>query len=365
MNKVWKNVLSLCFGLSLMTSLTFSFASVDQAELLKENDRQVGVFELQRALKELGYFTGNEFTNLYGKQTIEAVKAFQKSLQMTADGVSGKATLEAVRDHQLSIRKTQNLKLGASGPRVELLGTDLAELGFYKGTPSTKFTAELETALKAFQKSASLAADGTAGDGTLEALTKALAVKRNYVAAATKATAAKTTAAATKAATATSASAQASGTVAATAKATAAKTAETAAAAKATASNQKTAAKATSRGAEAVRKSKTFIGIDYVYGGASSKGFDCSGFTMYVMKQFGVSLPHGATAQYAYGTAVNKADLKEGDLVFFKTTDAPISHVGIYIGNGQFIHASSAKDEVIISSLKTYGGKYVGARRVL
>lgn len=358
MNKVWKNVLSVCFGLSVMSSLTFSFASVDQAQLLKENDRQVGVFELQRALKELGYFTGTEFTNLYGKQTIEAVKAFQKSLKMTADGVSGKVTLEAVRDHQLSIRKAQNLKVGSTGPRVSLLSADLAELGYYKGKATATFNGDLEQALKAFQKAKGLTADGKAGDGTLEAITEALAVKRNYM----NSTTAEAT---TKAAKATT-----TATVAATAKASTAKTTQAASATKtqvapAAKTTEKTTAKATSRGAEAVRKSKTFLGVDYVYGGASAKGFDCSGFTMYVMKQYGVSLPHGATAQYGHGTAVNKADLKEGDLLFFKTTDAPISHVGIYIGNGQFIHASSAKDQVIISSLKTYGGKYVGARRVL
>lgn len=349
MSSIWKKLLSLTVSLGLMVSTTFSFGTLDQTKILKENDRQVGVFELQRALKELGFFTATETTNLYGKQTIEAVKAFQSSLKMSADGVSGTATIKAIRDHQLSKRNQVTLKLGVSDARVALLKSDLKELGYLKTATGTTFDQSLDTALKAFQKKAGLKADGKAGDGTLEAITTALATKRGYTTAQTaKASTSQT--AATQKTTVT----QAAKTAATTSTASAATTA------KATTTKQ-----ASSRGAEAVRLSKTYLGVDYVYGGASAKGFDCSGFTMYIMNKNGVSLPHGATAQYAYGTAVKKADLQAGDLVFFKTTDAPIGHVGIYIGNNQFIHASSAKYGVIISNLGTYGGKYVGARRVL
>lgn len=329
-----------------MVSTTISFGTLDQTKVLKENDKQVGVFELQRALQELGFFKSGETTNLYGKQTIEAVKAFQSSLKMTSDGVSGTATIKALRDHQLAKRNQVTLKLGISDPRVLLLKNDLKELGYLKTASGTGFDQALDTALKAFQKKAGLKADGKAGDGTLEAVTKALAQKRGYTAAQAAAKTSTTPAKATTTAT------QAAKT--ATAKAAAATTAKAA-----------TTKQASSRGAEAVRLSKTYLGVDYVYGGASSKGFDCSGFTMYIMAKNGIKLPHGATAQYAYGTAVKRSELQAGDLLFFKTGDAPIGHVGIYIGNNQFIHASSAKDGVIISNLGTYGGKYVGARRVL
>lgn len=340
MNKVWKNILSTGLGLTLMSTLTFSFATVDQAQILRENDCKAEVFELQRALNELGYFSSSDFTNLYGKQTVEAVKAFQKSLQMTPDGVSGKVTLAALRDHQVSQRKKENLKLGVTHARVLVLGKDLKELGYFSGEPSQSFTAELENALGRFQKASGLTADGKAGDVTLEAITEALIVKRNY----TSENTGKTTENQTQIET---------------------KTSEVATTSAGGETEKKTTSVVASRGAEAVRKSKDFLGIGYVYGGASASGFDCSGFTMFVMKQFDISLPHGATAQFGYGTAVEKEDLMEGDLVFFKTTDAPIGHVGIYVGDGQFIHASSAKSKIIISSLKTYGGKYVGARRVL
>lgn len=131
------------------------------------------------------------------------------------------------------------------------------------------------------------------------------------------------------------------------------------------------AAKASSKGSEIVSFAKKYLGVRYVYGGASAKGFDCSGFTMYVMKNFGYSLPHTATGQMGYGTSVAKSALQPGDLVFFcdpsRSGGKAASHVGIYIGNNQFIHASSGSTHVKIDSLsKAYYAKYyVGARHIV
>jgi len=116
--------------------------------------------------------------------------------------------------------------------------------------------------------------------------------------------------------------------------------------------------------------SSKFLGIPYKYGGASLSGFDCSGFTMYVYAQFGISLPHNAAAQYGYGVAVAKADLQPGDLVFFTSSSSGtggIGHVGIYIGNGQFVDAHTYGQPLGISNLNdaSYVKRYVGARRIL
>jgi peptidoglycan DL-endopeptidase CwlO len=108
-----------------------------------------------------------------------------------------------------------------------------------------------------------------------------------------------------------------------------------------------------------------YLGVPYVWGGASPSGFDCSGLVMYVFAQVGISLPHYTVAQWGYPNAVSvpRDELEPGDLVFF----AGLGHVGIYVGNGQFIHAPHTGDVVRIDSLSEgwYSSEYDGAKRIL
>lgn len=143
---------------------------------------------------------------------------------------------------------------------------------------------------------------------------------------------------------------------------------------------ENTGTSSSAKASEIVSYAKKFLGVPYVYGGASPSGFDCSGFTMYVYNHFGISMRHGAQAQAKLGEKItaNKSskssllnNLEVGDLVFFldyETMDE-IGHCGIYIGDGNFIHASSGSGYCVkINSLlpgEYYNTRYCAARRVL
>jgi len=115
---------------------------------------------------------------------------------------------------------------------------------------------------------------------------------------------------------------------------------------------------------------KFFKGGKYVWGGTTPKGFDCSGYVQYLYKKNGINLPRTAWSQSKQGIEVDKAHLEKGDLLFFltdKKRGIPVTHVGIYLGNGEFIHAASRKQGIIISPITHghYANTFVSARRVL
>ena len=118
-------------------------------------------------------------------------------------------------------------------------------------------------------------------------------------------------------------------------------------------------------GVSVVEKAKSYIGCKYVYGGMSPSGFDCSGFTSYIYKQFGVSLNRTAAGQYSNGSAVSRSELQAGDLVMFGQSG--INHVGIYMGGGMMVHAANPSRGVTTDTINSgyYNTNYVGARRVM
>lgn len=121
-------------------------------------------------------------------------------------------------------------------------------------------------------------------------------------------------------------------------------------------------------GEKIVAEAKKYLGVSYVYGGTSPSGFDCSGFVYYVYRQCGYSITRTATSQNSDGVYVSRDNLQPGDIViFYNSAMSAIGHAGIYVGDGQFIHASSGAGKVVISSLSTtyYNTHYYSARRVV
>lgn len=116
-----------------------------------------------------------------------------------------------------------------------------------------------------------------------------------------------------------------------------------------------------------------FLGVPYVWGGSSPNGFDCSGFVQYVYNRCGYYISRTAQPQYSDGYYVSYSDLQPGDLVFFSATDGSaysssidgISHVGIYIGGGQFIHAGGSQVKITSLNDDWYSPKYWGACRIV
>jgi cell wall-associated NlpC family hydrolase len=123
-----------------------------------------------------------------------------------------------------------------------------------------------------------------------------------------------------------------------------------------------------SPGADVADLAQQYVGSPYRWGGASPAGFDCTGFVMWVYSQFGIGLPHNEAGQLASGASVSADDLQPGDvLVFVNTYRRGLSHVGIYVGNGQFVHAVDERQGVLVSNLWDgyWGPRLVGASRAI
>lgn len=120
-------------------------------------------------------------------------------------------------------------------------------------------------------------------------------------------------------------------------------------------------------GSQAASQALSYRGVPYHFGGQSRKGVDCSGLIQSAFKQWGILLPRTSVEQYQKGKTVPKTQIVPGDLVFFKNTyKRGVSHVGIYVGYNQFVHASSARGQVTVSSLSDsyYTNHWAGARRI-
>lgn len=308
-------------------------------QTLKKGMENTDVQVLQEELKNFGLYNHSKTTTYYSEITEQSVKAFQESQGLDINGIFDINTFQALMalkevtptseenlevvtlpiEVQAPVKQALNfereINLKSTGSDVKQLQEALKGLGFLVIDNTTDyFGTQTEEALKAFQSSQELIPDGIAGLRTIESINRVLAGRGIVL-------------------------------------------------------PEVSRSADRSRATNVIETGKKYMGVRYVFGGTSPKGFDCSGFTSYVFKQNGITLPRATTGQATAGTKVSKADLQAGDLVIFSNTykKGP-SHVGIYIGSGQFIHASSTRSGgVIISDLNSsyYTNHFSYGRRVL
>lgn len=330
---------TMALALSGIMALTANPAyAVFGDQTLKKGMSNQDVQILQEELKNFGLFSNTNTTTYYGDTTEESVKAFQKSQGLEGNGVFDLTTFQAlmalkeatvsadkevvtvdlapeVKTPSQALTFERQIKLEDRGSDVKLLQEALKGLGFLVIDNTTDyFGTQTEEALKAFQSSQELIADGIGGLRTIESINRVLAGRGISL-------------------------------------------------------PEVSRSADRSKSTNIIETGKKYIGVRYSFGGSSPKGFDCSGFTSYVFKQNGITLPRATTGQATVGTKVSKSDLQAGDLVIFSNTykKGP-SHVGIYIGGGQFIHASSTRSGgVIISDINSayYTNHFSYGRRVL
>lgn len=361
-------------------SLGITGPSTISGETLYVGDENEDVRKLQQVLKNKGYFNV-DITGYYGYITETAVLKFQKDNGLIADGIAGPKTFAAlgmtvssstniapiVKIRSIdSIREKEDWVLrGDEGPDVVVIQQRLEELGYYTYDKITNYFGTItETAVKEFQERNGLVVSGIVGEPTRNAMFSSSAIP------------AKVESSGSSNSNSNSSSSVNGGSSANTSNS------NTNAANK----NNSSSSKEQSQGGSVsydkstadklVDYAKQFLGKPYVYGANGPNSFDCTGFTCYVYKNFGIkNLPRSAYSQgYTnYGIKINSiSELKKGDLVFFNTVDDNdlSDHAGIYISDGNFIHCSSSTKngvQVTISNLNSgyYNRVFSWARRVL
>jgi len=332
-----KSVLSTTLAIALSGVLTFTPSSTYAVlgdQVLNEGMTHPDVKVLQEELKSLGYYELENTTTYYDEETAQSVRAFQIKNNLEINGSFDLPTYEMLMNVKNGNNEGQNLatnsgesnaskltfhrtlSLKDTGTDVNRLQEALKAMGYLDIDNCTNYFGEqTKSALITFQEDNGLVPDGIAGLRSIEAINKVLTGRGIAL------------------------------------------------------PEPSRGSEIGSSASEIIATAKKYLGTRYKFGGSTPKGFDCSGFTSYVFKQHGISLPRATTGQATVGTKVSKSDLQPGDLVIFSNTyKSGPSHAGIYLGDGQFIHSSSAgSGGVIISSINTnyYTRHFSYGRRVL
>ncbi len=307
-----KKHLRLIITVICITAVLFATApgALAASPTLKEGSRGSEVTKLQNKLIQLGYTDFTSATGYYGSATRTAVIRFQGINGLKADGLAGTATQNKLYS---SGAKSLVLREGSWGEAVQTLQLRLKKLGYFSGTGTAYYGVVTKTAVIAFQKANGLSADGIAGPQTRY---KAFS----------------------------NGTPNASGSGSSNTAATNAAIADIALAQ---------------------------LGKPYVLGGNGPASYDCSGLAYYAMTQAGYSVSRLSAAAYSgqssWAKLTNTGSLQKGDLLFFYSENwTSINHMGIYTGDGQFVHASSGQGKVMVSNLSNsyWSGHFALARRI-
>ncbi len=280
------------------------------------------VKKLQLALKEKHMYSLSA-DGVFGPATLKAVRTFQKKQRLSVDGIAGPNTLETLFLHsgavpyKFSLTRPNCLQYGDRGEKVRSLQNKLMKLKYYTGNLDGIFGPLTKKAVIEFQTDKSLKVDGIAGQEVYGALSKqksrqiGIPDKPQHI----------------------------------TVKV-------------------KMESKKQSAQLAIAKMSRRYIGTPYKWGGTTPAGFDCSGFLNHVFMKYGINIPRTVSDIWNFGTDVTKPSI--GDILFFQTYKPGPSHAGIYLGDGNFIHAGSSKG-VTVSKLEAsyWTERYLGAKRMI
>lgn len=281
-------------------------------------DRGNQILAIQQQLNSMGSTVDADGD--YGSQTTEAVRMFQTAHGLDADGIVGSMTYQALMGADIpdnacthfvqnNMDSDNNSSGSITADNVVMAVQQALVRDGYAVSVDGVLGAETDTAIRQFQGDHGLEVDGIVGGQTFYALT---------------------------------------GQTLPTAPFSYGNTQES------------------SAGESIVDAADQYLGVPYVYGGNTPNGFDCSGFTKYVFSSIGITLPRTADEQYDIGTPVAYPNLRPGDLLFFNSGYSGISHTGIYVGNHEFVSATSSQGVVVADLDNAYWSScYVGARRVV
>ncbi|MDE8564802.1 peptidoglycan-binding protein [Anoxybacillus rupiensis] len=356
---------------------------------LKQGASGEAVKTLQQQLKTLGLFTYSEITGYYGTITADAVKKFQKQAGLPATGAADNATLNKLKDAANAKTKTSTssvnkatiyLTIGSSGDLVKEVQTKLKQLGHFTYPEITSYYGTITAdAVKKFQKQAGLSATGTVDNTTLTKLREAAQPKETAPSGGNQATVYLTIGSSGDLVKEVQTKLNQLGLVTSaqitgyygTITADAVRQFQQTAGLKVTGivddtTYQRLKAQNSVQKVdpiELVADAALLLGKPYVWGGQTpEQGFDCSGLIYYLFQQQGVKVPRTVATMWNAGTSVSSPSI--GDMVFFKTEGNTVSHVGIYIGNNQFLHSGSSTGVTISSFSNSYWSScYVGAKR--